>query len=121
MATNLVLDNQTLRDYAWNLLKYGVNGEPETSYDRFVVNNLRNRPDFQVLRDQPTLCEALVEAVDADKAFIEYRSKFLHRFSKSSKAELEAIRAKRDSKFDDYEVLRKLLESDNFSIIITKS
>jgi hypothetical protein len=120
---NLPLDNQSLRSYAWCWLKYGDTVEPETTYDRFILTNIGDRSDFQVLRETYSLCEALIEAVDADREFAFYRSKVINSFlsNQVDMKKLEDLRKVRDDKFDDYEVLRMLVASDNYSLCLIRS
>ena len=116
-----VLDNLTLRDYACYVLSGATS--PNNSYQQFLEKKLHQDPTFEVMRETITLCEALVEAVEADLAFADYRAKVTSSFLriKVDMKKLEELRAIREEKFGDYEMLHKLVASGNFYLKLTRS
>lgn len=118
---NLVLDNLTLRDYACYVLSGAT--QPNNSYQRFLEEKLHQNPTFQVMRETVTLCEALIEAVEADRVFADYRAKVTSSFLrfKVDMKKLEELRAIREEKFSDYDMLHKLVANGNFYLRLVRS
>jgi hypothetical protein len=111
-------DNATLRMFIDAIETDGVN----TAAHVFISNYFQ-RPEFQVLIESETLREAMKEAINADLAVRRETvdASFLKLLFPATRRKLNKLVAIRDEKFENYEMLRRLIALDNKAITLTKT
>jgi hypothetical protein len=115
----LVPDNALLRTFI-KAIEEPDNTGPTVAFVR--VRFLR--PEFQIWVDSEPLRDAAKSALDADLQYLRFRDKQmkgLKKYFPSVKEQAQKLIAIRDSLYEDYEFLRKLMASDNFAISLIKS
>jgi hypothetical protein len=96
---------------------------PGSSAVEFFRSSFGCRPEFKILEESETLREAMKEALDSDLAIRKETvdKPWYKLFFMASRRTMKKLMAIREEKFEQYEMIRRLVATDNRAIILKRT
>lgn len=113
----LLSDNRGLRYFIAS-----IEGETQNAVSDFIELRYRGA-EFLSIVENATLRETMRDALDADYEVHQYKNTgglFSH-IIPTFKRKMLSIIKERDDKYEQYELVRRLVDSDNRALLITKT